>query len=58
MLSNDWNFKQGENSRQEHCFQHFHSDGYNGFLNDVTTTLIEKADPSHHKKEKNFQWEL
>ena len=29
---------------QEHLFEHFNSEGHNGFLHDVSVTLIDKTD--------------
>ena len=33
--SNDRKFKRGEPCMQEHLYEHFYSDGHNGFLEDV-----------------------
>ena len=32
-----------EASLQEHLFEHFNSEGHNGFLLDVSVTLIDKS---------------
>ena len=40
----DRKFKRGEPCMQEHLYEHFYSDDQNGFLEDVTITLIEKTD--------------
>ena len=39
---------------QEHLYEHFYSDGRNGFLEDVAITLIDKTDGGDPKKRKNY----
>ena len=39
---------------QEHLFRHLSSPGHNGFLSDVSVTLIDKTDPSDPLKCENF----
>ena len=48
--SNDRKFK-----RRKLCMQeHLHSDGHNGFLEDVTITLIDKTDGKDPKNRENY----
>ena len=35
---------------QDYLFKHFNSMGHNGFLNNVSITLIDKADGKNPKK--------
>ena len=37
-------FERGEHRMQRHLYEHFNLPGYSGFLNDVSVTLIDKAD--------------
>ena len=39
---------------QEHLFEHFYSDGHNGFLEDVAITLIDKTDDRYPKNRENY----
>ena len=39
-----------ESCMQEHLFKHFNSMGHNGFLNNVSITLIDKTDSKNPKK--------
>ena len=32
---------------QQHLFEHFSEEGHHSFLEDVSTTLIDKTDPSN-----------
>ena len=41
--SNDRKFKREEPCMREHLFEHFYSDGHNGFLEAVAITLIDKT---------------
>ena len=52
--SNDRKFKRGEPCMQEHLFEHFYSDGHNGFLEDVAITLIDKTDGRDPKNRENY----
>ena len=52
--SNDRKFKRGEPCMQEHLFEHFYSDGHNGFLEDVAITLIDKTDRRDPKNRENY----
>ena len=39
---------------QKHLYEHFYSDGYYGFLEDVTITLIDKTDDKDLKNRGNY----
>ena len=39
---------------QEYLYKHFYSDGHNGFLEDVTITLIHKTDNKYPKNQGNY----
>ena len=41
---NDRKYARGEACLQEHLFEHFNSEGHNGFLHEVSVTLIDKID--------------
>ena len=43
---------------QEHLFKHFSSMGHNGFLNNISITLIDKTDGKSPKKRKITREEL
>ena len=47
-------FKRGEHCMQEHLYQHFYSDGHNGFLKDVKIMLINKTDCKDPKNRENY----
>ena len=51
--SNDRKFQRSEPCIQ-HLFRHFSSSGHNSFLNDVSATFIDKADPSYPLKRENI----
>ena len=38
---------------QEHLFEHFNEEGHNGYLEDVSITFIDKADPPEPLKREN-----
>ena len=44
-------FARGEACLQEHLFEHFNSEGNNGFLHEVSVTLIDKTDAKNPIKE-------
>ena len=52
--SNDRKFRRGEPCMQEHLYKHFYSDGRNGFLEDVTITLINKIEGREPKNRENY----
>ena len=39
---------------QQHLFEHFYSEGYNGFLGNVSISLIDKTDVFQPKKRENY----
>ena len=39
---------------QEYLYSHFESEGHNGFLKDVSITLIDKTDVSDPTKRETF----
>ena len=39
---------------QENLFEHFYSDGHNGFLEDDAITLIDKTDDRDPKNRENY----
>ena len=47
---NSWN----EACTQEHLFEHFKSEGHNGFLGNVSITLIDKTDGKDPKRRENY----
>ena len=51
---NDWKFQRNESSMQQHLYEHFYSEGHNGFLENVSVSLIDKTDGFQHKKSENY----
>ena len=47
-------FKRGEKCIQEHLYKHFESEGHIEFLDDVSITLIDKANGSNPTKRKRI----
>ena len=43
-----------ESCMQEHLFKNFNSMGHNGFLNNVSITLIDKTDGKNPKKREDY----
>ena len=52
--SNDWKFQRKKNCMQEHLFRHFHSEGHEGYVKDVSITLIDKTNAFDLKKRKKY----
>ena len=52
--SNDRRSQRGESCMQEHLFRYFYSEGHEGFLKDVSVTLIDNTDASDPKKRENY----
>ena len=52
--SNDRKFQRGESCMQEHFFRHFYTEGHEGFLKDLSITLIDKTDASDAKQRENY----
>ena len=53
--SNDRKFKRGELYMQEHVYEHFYSDGHDGFLEDIAITLINKTD-GRDPRNREYYW--
>ena len=51
---NDGKHSRKESCMQEHMFKHFNSMRLNGFLNNVSITLIDKTDGKNPKKRKDY----
>ena len=51
---NDKKHSRKESCMREHCFKHFNSMGHNGFLNNVSITLIDKTDGKNPKKREDY----
>ena len=47
-------FKRGEKCMQEHLYKSFESEVHTEFLDDVSITLIDKADGSNPTKRENY----
>ena len=47
-------FERKERCMQEHLFRHFEENGHQGFLQDISITLIDKTDGSNPRKRENF----
>ena len=48
-------FEREEHCLQRHFYGHFNLPGHSGFLNDVSATLIDKADPKNPTK-REYYW--
>ena len=46
--------QRGEEHMQPELFEHFHSEEHNGFLQDCSTTLIDKTDDSDPTRRKEY----
>ena len=51
---NDRKFQRNRSCMQQHLYQHFYSAGHNGFLDNVSISLIDKTDGFQSKKKKNY----
>ena len=51
---NDRKNARGKACLQEHLFEHFNSEGHNGFLHDVSVTLIDKTDTKNPIKREHY----
>ena len=51
---NDRKHSRRESCMREHLFKHFNSMGQNGFLNNVSITLIDKTDGKNPKKREDY----
>ena len=52
--SNDRKLKRGHPYMKYHQYDHFYSDGHNGFLQDVAITLLDTIDGENPKNMKNY----
>ena len=52
--SNDKKFNRGKPCIQGHLYEHFYSDGHNGFFEDIAITLIDKTDGRDPKNRENY----
>ena len=51
---NDRKFQRNESCMLQHLYEHFCSKGINGFLGNVSTSLIDKTDGFQPKKRENY----
>ena len=51
---NDRKYASGEACLLEHLFEHFNSEGHNGFLHDVSVTFINKTDAKNPIKREHY----
>ena len=51
---NDRKFQRNESCMQQHLYEHFYSKGHNGFLGNVSISLIDKTDGFQPKKRDNY----
>ena len=51
---NDRKFQRNESCMQQHLCKHFYSEGHNGFLGNVSISLINKTDGFQPKKRENY----
>ena len=51
---NSRKFEKGEHCMQRHLYEQFNLPGHSGFLNDVSVTLIDKADPKDPTKREDY----
>ena len=52
--SDNRNHQRFESCMQEHLFEHSNEEGHQGFSEDVSTTFIDKTDPSEPLKRENY----
>ena len=50
----DKKFQRNESCLQQHLYKHFYSEGRNGFLGNVSISLIDKTDGFQPKKRENY----
>ena len=51
---NDRKFQRNESCMQQHLYKHFHSEGHNEFLGNVSISLIDKTDGFQPKRSENY----
>ena len=54
--SHDRKYARGEACLQEHLLEHFNSERHNGFLHDVSVTLVDKTDAKNPIKREHYWW--
>ena len=47
-------FQRNESCMQQHLYEHFYCEGHNGFLENVSISLINKTDGFQPKKMENY----
>ena len=52
--SHDRKYARGEACLQEHLLEHFNSERHNGFLHDVSVTLVDKTDAKNPIKREHY----
>ena len=51
---NDQKFQRNESCMQQHLYEYFYSQGHNGFLGNVSISLIDKTDGFQPMKRENY----
>ena len=51
---NDRKFQRNESCMQQHLYEHFYSEGHNGFLGIVSISLIDKTDGFQPKQRESY----
>ena len=54
LQGNDRKFQRNESCMQQHLYEHFYSEGHNGFLGNVSISLIDETDRFQPKKRENY----
>ena len=54
LQGNDRKFQRNESCMQQHLYKHFYSEGHNGFLENVSISLIDETDRFQPKKRENY----
>ena len=53
-MCNDCKYQKLESCMQQHLFEHFNSERHHCFLDEISITFIDKADPSEPFKTQNY----
>ena len=51
---NDRKFQRNESCMQQHLYEQFYTEGHNGFLGNVSISLLDKTDGFQPKKSENY----
>ena len=51
---NDRKFQRCESCMQQHLYEYFYSEDHNGFLGNISMSLIDKTDGFQPKKRENY----